>query len=104
MGLAYAEALAMTLAVELSACVALTRRAERAVSAAALLFTNLLTHPLAWWIVVEGGGRGWFWPVEIGVWAAEAAALVVAARLPLARACAVAGVANGATAGLSLLL
>lgn len=97
-------ALALTLVIELPAGVAAARPGARAATAWTLLFANLATHPVAWWLVSGSGHPERFWPVELGVLVAEAIALVVVARTPLGRAVAVAGVANGLTVGLSLLL
>lgn len=97
-------ALALTLAIELPAGAAVVRPGTRAATAWTLLFANLVTHPVAWWLVSGSDHPERFWPVELCVLAAEVLALVAVARTPFGRAVAVAGVANGLTVGLSLML
>lgn len=65
------------------------------------LAANLLTHPLAYWLVT----RGWlgFWPAEGAVFVVEATIYARVSRLPAPRAAAISLAANGVTLAMSFL-
>jgi hypothetical protein len=106
-------AFALTVALESPVYVLATRRSlHPAVALAAALLLNLVTHPLAFWLLVD---RPSVWPVrylvvEAAVWWIEAALLLALSRTRLGRrrlaaveAIAIALSANALSAGVGLL-
>ncbi|MFK7739766.1 MAG: hypothetical protein AB8H80_05535 [Planctomycetota bacterium] len=95
-------AFALTVLIELPLIVWLLGSGRRTRAAGDVLAANLLTHPLAWFLVRL---QDWPWTlVELLVLAAEACAYRKLRRIPWRRAVLLSSVANGATAALSLLL
>lgn len=82
------------------ALLALLRRSPRRLALAALLL-NALTQPPANLLFQQFGH---FWAIEAGVWLLETALLCLVVPLRPARALLVAGLANGASAAIGLLL
>jgi hypothetical protein len=93
--------LALTCAVELPIVVALAPASARRRIVGDGLAANLLTWPLAFWLVT-GGHAGWL-AVELGVAAVETLVYAQVTRLALPRALGVAVAANGVTAAMSFL-
>lgn len=110
----WALAFGFTLAVESPVYVLGTRRYfGLGVAGALALVLNLATHPAAWSLISLVCSCAWYGilAVEAAVVLVEALLLLTAARsrlarrpLPLSTCAAIAVVANGASAGLSLLI
>lgn len=98
----YAEALGLTLVVELVIIWGLTRKAGNPDILAVAFFANLFTHPLASFAVQGPDALLGFWPTECAVIVAEALLFRVAAGLSAKEAIRLAAIANGATIVISL--
>lgn len=95
-------AFALTCAVEVPIVIAFAPRGRRGRTAADAFAANLLTHPLAWLLIVHAG-LSWLL-VEVLVLLVEVAVYRGVTRLPLPRAFAAAGLANLVTASLSFVV
>lgn len=98
----YLAVLGLTLVVELPIFALAAPPGRRSTVVTAAFAANLLSHPLAWWAMTVLGAP--FWPVEFAVFALEAIALVVSARLNVLRAVLGSAIANAATVGLSFVV
>lgn len=93
----YAQALALTLAVEVPVYMVALRWAwllswRRALAMA--VGVNLVTHPLVWLILTHHTGTAAFTVVEVGAWLVESALIFLLVRRDAALICLVALVAN----------
>jgi len=95
-------AFALTAAIELPLVVAVAPRALRRRAALDSLAANLLTHPLAWYLLAAEL-LPWT-AIEVGVTAVELAVYRFVTRLPWPRAVLAALLANGVTAALSFVV
>ena len=73
----YALALALTQVIELPVAAALAPRGARGRVLATLFFANLLTHPIAWWLVAGTHHPARFWPIEAAVLLTELVGLTL---------------------------
>jgi hypothetical protein len=93
----YAQALALTLAVEVPVYAVALRWAGllpwgRALAVA--VGANLVTHPLVWLILTHHTGAAAFAVVEVAAWLVESALILLLVRRDAALICLVALVAN----------
>lgn len=93
-------AFALTAAIEAPLVVLAAGPGSRARAAVDSLAANLVTHPLAWWLL--GCGLPWL-PLELGVAASETFVYRAVTRLSWGRAVAAALLANSVTAALSFV-
>lgn len=114
MTITWPAAFAMTLALELPLMVAGAPRALRKRTLVDGTLANMLTHPLAWWVHVEGwipellglppdGMLAWL-ILEALVVLVEGTVFAAVTRMPKARAFGVALFANAFSASIGLLL
>lgn len=100
--MSWPAAFALTLAVELPIVFWLAGTPARRRALADAFAANLLTHPLAWWLI-----RSLLWPwaaVEVGVALTEAVVYRAATGLAWPRALLTSACANGVTAALSFVV
>lgn len=92
----------LTAAIELPIVALLAGRGKRRRGATDSIGANLVTHPIAWFLV-RSMEAPWL-AVEIGVFVAECLIYRQVTRMPWLRAVAAALLANGVTAALSFVV